>query len=136
MLERAYEVKQILITRHFSLIISLPTLDKESINGLSKLVDDTQHFFLLRGECVTHTRASGELGLCGTLRPRRCPAAGIPIKPLGGRLALDWGRPRILTLTLLGSLPPPPRYRLLPVPFGTMGGINLLHPVHLWRWEG
>ncbi|XP_071576787.1 uncharacterized protein [Temnothorax nylanderi] len=42
LLERAYEVKRILISRHLSLIINLPTLDRETTSGLSKLADDTQ----------------------------------------------------------------------------------------------
>lgn len=42
LLERAYEVKRILISRHISLLLNLPTLDKESTNDLSKLADDTQ----------------------------------------------------------------------------------------------
>lgn len=42
LLERSYEVKRILISRHLSLIINMPVLDKETTNGLSKLADDTQ----------------------------------------------------------------------------------------------
>jgi len=42
LLERAYEVKHILIFRHISLIINLPVLDKESTSGLTKLADETQ----------------------------------------------------------------------------------------------
>ncbi|XP_070527506.1 uncharacterized protein [Cardiocondyla obscurior] len=42
LLEKAYEVKRILISRHLSLILNLPTYDKESAQGLSKLADDTQ----------------------------------------------------------------------------------------------
>jgi len=41
-LERSYEVKRILISRHLSLILNLPILEKETANGLSKLADDTQ----------------------------------------------------------------------------------------------
>lgn len=41
-LERAYEVKRILISRHLSLILNLPVLDKETTDGISKLADDTQ----------------------------------------------------------------------------------------------
>jgi len=41
-LERSYEVKRILISRHLSLILNLPVLEKETTNGLSKLADDTQ----------------------------------------------------------------------------------------------
>lgn len=41
-LERAYEMKRILISRHFSLILNLPTLDKETTSGLTKLADDAQ----------------------------------------------------------------------------------------------
>jgi hypothetical protein len=42
LLERSYEVKRILISRHFASIINLPVLDKENTNTLSKLADDTQ----------------------------------------------------------------------------------------------
>ncbi|XP_071634388.1 uncharacterized protein [Temnothorax longispinosus] len=42
LLELAYEEKKILISRHLSLLLNLPTLDKETTNGLSKLADDTQ----------------------------------------------------------------------------------------------
>ncbi|XP_071633020.1 uncharacterized protein [Temnothorax longispinosus] len=42
LLKRAYEVKRILISRHLLLLLNLPTLDKETNNGLSKLADDTQ----------------------------------------------------------------------------------------------
>lgn len=42
LLERAYEVKRILISRHLSLLFGLPTLDRESTSGLSKLADDAQ----------------------------------------------------------------------------------------------
>ncbi|XP_067208501.1 uncharacterized protein [Linepithema humile] len=41
-LERSYEVKRVLISRHLSLILNMPVLEKESSNGLSKLADDTQ----------------------------------------------------------------------------------------------
>lgn len=41
-LERAYEVKRILISRYLLSILNLPSLDKESTDGLSKLADDTQ----------------------------------------------------------------------------------------------
>lgn len=41
-LERAYEVKRILISRHSAGIRNLPSLDKESTEGLSKLADDAQ----------------------------------------------------------------------------------------------
>lgn len=42
LLERSYEVKRILISRHLSLILNTPILDKETTSGLSKLADDTQ----------------------------------------------------------------------------------------------
>ncbi|XP_071641515.1 uncharacterized protein [Temnothorax longispinosus] len=42
LLERSYEVKRVLISRHLSLILNTPVLDKETMNGLSKLADDTQ----------------------------------------------------------------------------------------------
>jgi len=41
-LTRAYEVKRILISRHFSLLINLPVLEKETTDGLPKLADDAQ----------------------------------------------------------------------------------------------
>jgi len=42
LLERSCKVKRILITRHLSALINLPALDKESIEDLTKLVDDAQ----------------------------------------------------------------------------------------------
>lgn len=42
LLEKSYEVKRVLISRHLSLIINLPVLDKESTSGLMKLADDAQ----------------------------------------------------------------------------------------------
>lgn len=42
LLERSYEVKRILISRHLALILNMPVLDKETTNGLSKLADETQ----------------------------------------------------------------------------------------------
>jgi len=42
LLERAYEVKRILISRHLSLILNLPTIERDSADGLSKLADDAQ----------------------------------------------------------------------------------------------
>ncbi|XP_071580244.1 uncharacterized protein [Temnothorax nylanderi] len=42
LLERSYEVKRILISRHLSLIINLPAIDQETTSGLSKLADDAQ----------------------------------------------------------------------------------------------
>ncbi|XP_011866768.1 PREDICTED: uncharacterized protein LOC105561415 [Vollenhovia emeryi] len=42
LLERSYEVKRVLVSRHLSLILNTPTLDKETTSGLSKLADDTQ----------------------------------------------------------------------------------------------
>ncbi|XP_070517414.1 uncharacterized protein [Cardiocondyla obscurior] len=54
LLEKAYEVKRILISRHLSLILNLPTYDKESAQGLSKLADDTQqHLASLKALGVT-----------------------------------------------------------------------------------
>lgn len=41
-LERAYEVKRVLISRHLSLMLSIPPLDKETTSGLTKLADDMQ----------------------------------------------------------------------------------------------
>ncbi|KAL0111278.1 hypothetical protein PUN28_012882 [Cardiocondyla obscurior] len=42
LLERSYEVKRILISRHLSKILNLPILERESTSGLTKLADDTQ----------------------------------------------------------------------------------------------
>lgn len=42
LLVRAYEVKRVLISRHMSLILNSPVLDKETTDGLSKLADDMQ----------------------------------------------------------------------------------------------
>lgn len=42
LLERSYEVKRVLISRHLSLILNMPALEKETTNELSKLADDTQ----------------------------------------------------------------------------------------------
>jgi len=42
LLERSYEVKRILISRHLSAILNLTALDKETTSGLSRLADDTQ----------------------------------------------------------------------------------------------
>lgn len=42
-LERAYEVKRVLVSRHLSLHFNLPALEKETISGLTKLADDAQH---------------------------------------------------------------------------------------------
>lgn len=54
LLERAYEVKRILISRHLSLIINTPILEKETTNGLTKLADDTQqHLASLKTMGVT-----------------------------------------------------------------------------------
>lgn len=41
-LERAYEVKRVLISRHVSSILNLPSLNKETTDGLTRLADDTQ----------------------------------------------------------------------------------------------
>jgi len=42
LLEKSYEVKRILISRHLASILNLPMLEKESTSGLSKLADDVQ----------------------------------------------------------------------------------------------
>jgi len=42
LLTRAYEVKRILISRHLSLLINLPAIEKEFTDGLSKLADNAQ----------------------------------------------------------------------------------------------
>lgn len=42
LLERSYEVKRILISRHLSLITNMTVLEKETSSVLSKLADDTQ----------------------------------------------------------------------------------------------
>lgn len=39
---RAYEVKYVLISRHLSLILNLPVLEKETTIELTKLADDAQ----------------------------------------------------------------------------------------------
>lgn len=41
-LERAYEVKRILISQHISAILNLPTLEKESTDSISKIADKAQ----------------------------------------------------------------------------------------------
>ncbi|XP_018407388.1 PREDICTED: uncharacterized protein LOC108783339 [Cyphomyrmex costatus] len=47
LLQRSYEVKRILISRHLSLITSMPVLEKETSDGLSKLADDIQQHVAL-----------------------------------------------------------------------------------------
>ena len=42
LLKRAYKVKRVSISQHLSLLINLPILEKETIDGLSKLADDAQ----------------------------------------------------------------------------------------------
>jgi len=42
LLKRAYEVKRILISRHLSLLLNSPVLERETTEGLSKLADDAQ----------------------------------------------------------------------------------------------
>lgn len=42
LLERSYEVKRILISRHLALILNMSAVEKENTNGLSKLADDMQ----------------------------------------------------------------------------------------------
>ncbi|XP_070169703.1 uncharacterized protein [Polyergus mexicanus] len=42
LLKRSYEVKRILISRHLSLLLNLPVLERETTDGLSKLADDAQ----------------------------------------------------------------------------------------------
>jgi len=42
LLKRSYEVKRILISRHLSLLLNTPVLERETTDGLSKLADDTQ----------------------------------------------------------------------------------------------
>lgn len=42
LLTRAYEVKRILISRHLSLLLNMPVLEKETTDGLTKLADDAQ----------------------------------------------------------------------------------------------
>ncbi|XP_076661133.1 uncharacterized protein LOC143365020 [Halictus rubicundus] len=44
-LERAYENKRVLVSRHMSMLFDLPTLDKESTSGLTRLADDAQQHF-------------------------------------------------------------------------------------------
>lgn len=42
LLKRSYEVKRILISRHISLLLNLPLVEKETTDSLSKLADDAQ----------------------------------------------------------------------------------------------
>jgi hypothetical protein len=42
LLVKSYEVKRILISRHLSMIINLPILERETTSGLTKLADDAQ----------------------------------------------------------------------------------------------
>lgn len=42
MLERAYEVKRVLISRHHTLMLNLSALEKETTSGLTKLADDAR----------------------------------------------------------------------------------------------
>lgn len=42
MLEKSYEVKRVLISRHLSLLLNMPSQDKETTHGISKIADDTQ----------------------------------------------------------------------------------------------
>jgi hypothetical protein len=42
LLERSYEVKRILVARHLSLILNLPTVEKENTSEISRLADDMQ----------------------------------------------------------------------------------------------
>ncbi|EZA62854.1 hypothetical protein X777_01171 [Ooceraea biroi] len=42
LLTRAYEVKRLLISRHLSLLLNMPVLEKETTDGLTKLADDAQ----------------------------------------------------------------------------------------------
>lgn len=54
LLERAYDVKRILISRHLSLLMNAPAIDKESTNGLMKLADNAQqHVASLKSLGVT-----------------------------------------------------------------------------------
>lgn len=41
-LTRAYEVKRVLISRHLASLLNMPSVDKETANGLTKLADDAQ----------------------------------------------------------------------------------------------
>lgn len=41
-LEKSYEVKRVLISRHLSLIVNTPVLEKETASGLTKIADDMQ----------------------------------------------------------------------------------------------
>lgn len=42
LLIRAYEVKRVLVSRHLSLMMNLPVLNKETTSGLTKLADEMQ----------------------------------------------------------------------------------------------
>ncbi|XP_012535770.1 uncharacterized protein LOC105836345 [Monomorium pharaonis] len=44
LLERSYEVKRLLVTRHLSLLMSLSWLEIKDIAGLTKLADDAQQY--------------------------------------------------------------------------------------------
>lgn len=43
-LERAYEVKRVLITRHLSFLVNLPPVERECTDGLTKLADEAQQY--------------------------------------------------------------------------------------------
>jgi len=47
LLKRSYEVKRILISRHLSLLLNTPVLERETTDDLSKLVDDAQQCSLV-----------------------------------------------------------------------------------------
>lgn len=56
-LERAYEVKRVLITRHLSFILNLPSVERECTDGLTKFADDTTALSLIK--CSRRIRRSG-----------------------------------------------------------------------------
>ncbi|XP_066600697.1 uncharacterized protein [Prorops nasuta] len=53
-LERSYEVKRILVSKHISSMLNLPVLEKESTKGLSKLADDMQQHIAELGTLGVH----------------------------------------------------------------------------------
>lgn len=53
MLEKSYEVKCILISRHLALMFNLPAVNKETTSGLTKLADEVQQ----------HVASLGALGV-------------------------------------------------------------------------
>jgi len=86
-LERAYEVKRVLITRHLSFIVNLPSVGRESTDGLTKLADDTQQHLAslnalgvsVRPEMIVHL-LEGKLPK-KLWKDRRPPLRGTNFRP-------------------------------------------------------